>query len=45
MKLVLANILSNWELELVKNQTVKSARRGLLMAPSNGVKMIVKGRI
>ncbi len=44
MKLVLATILSNWELALADDQPVKPVRRGLLIAPSNGVKMVVKGK-
>ena len=44
MKLVLATILSNWEMELASRQPVKPVRRGLLMAPENGVPMVVKGK-
>lgn len=44
MRLVLAKILSNWDLELANNKPVKSVRRGLLMGPSEGVPMRVKGK-
>ncbi|MEA5534924.1 cytochrome P450 [Crocosphaera sp. XPORK-15E] len=44
MKLVLATILSNWELALADQQPVKPVRRGILISPSNGVKMIVNGK-
>ena len=44
MKLVLATILSNWELDLVNNNPVKPVRRGLLFAPSENLRMIVKGK-
>ncbi|MDJ0736747.1 MAG: cytochrome P450 [Nostocaceae cyanobacterium] len=44
MKLVLATILSNYELALADNQPVKPQRRGVTLAPSGGVKMIFKGK-
>ncbi|GBF79612.1 cytochrome P450 [Aphanothece sacrum] len=44
MKLVLATILSNYELNLAPNQTVKPERRGFTLAPSGGVKMIMQGQ-
>ncbi|MDJ0518287.1 MAG: cytochrome P450 [Trichodesmium sp. MO_231.B1] len=44
MKLVLATILSSWELALADEKPVKAVRRGLLMAPSDGVRMVVKGK-
>ena len=44
MKLVLATILSHWELALADSKPVKPVRRGLLMAPSDGVRMVVKGK-
>ena len=44
MKLVLATILSNWELELVNKNPVKPVRRGLLVAPSENLRMVVKGK-
>ncbi|NER03924.1 MAG: cytochrome P450 [Okeania sp. SIO3C4] len=44
MKLVLATILSSWELALADEKPVKAVRRGFLMAPANGVRMVVKGK-
>lgn len=41
MKLVLATILSRWQLELSSNQPVKPVRRGITMAPAQGVPMRV----
>ncbi|MEM8721610.1 MAG: cytochrome P450 [Cyanobacteria bacterium P01_G01_bin.39] len=42
MKLALATIMSQVELELLENRPVKSARRGLTFSPAGGVKMRVK---
>ena len=42
MKLVLATILSNVELELLDNRPLQSARRGFTFTPGGGVKMRVK---
>jgi cytochrome P450 len=44
MKLVLATVLSNWNLELAENTAVKPVRKGLLLGPSGGVKMVLKGK-
>jgi cytochrome P450 len=44
MKLVLANVLSNWNMELADTQPVQPARKGALLGPGGGVKMIVKGK-
>jgi cytochrome P450 len=44
MKLVLANVLSNWHLELAESEPVKPVRKGLLLGPGGGVKMILKGK-
>ena len=44
MKLVLTTVLSCWELALADSKPVKPVRRGLLMAPSEGVRMVVKGK-
>jgi cytochrome P450 family 110 len=43
MKIVLAKILSQYELALADNQPEKPQRRGVTLAPARGVKMIVKG--
>jgi cytochrome P450 family 110 len=42
MKLVLANVLSNYEMEMANSQPVQPIRKGLLSAPGGGVQMIVK---
>lgn len=42
IKLVLATILSQVELELVNNRPLKSLRRGITFTPAGGVKMKVK---
>ncbi|NJL61217.1 MAG: cytochrome P450 [Methylacidiphilales bacterium] len=44
MKLVLATILSRYQLELVDKQPEKLKRRGPTLAPGNGVKMIITGQ-
>ena len=44
MKLVLATVLSNWEMELANTQPVLPVRKGLLFGPKGGVQMVVKGR-
>ena len=44
MKLVLTNILSRWQLQLADSKPVKPVRTGLLIAPSEGVRMVVKGK-
>ncbi len=43
MKLVLATIISKYELTLANKKPEKPSRRGVTMAPANGVKMILKG--
>ncbi|NES20482.1 MAG: cytochrome P450, partial [Symploca sp. SIO3E6] len=42
MKLVLATILSNYQLSLADKQAVKPQRRGVTIVPSSGVKMVLK---
>jgi cytochrome P450 family 110 len=44
MKLVLATILSRYQLALADYKLEKPQRRGFTLAPANGVKMIIKGR-
>ncbi|NEP86864.1 MAG: cytochrome P450 [Okeania sp. SIO2C2] len=44
MRLVLATLLSNFEMELAENQPVKPQRRGLTLGPKGGVKMLMKGK-
>jgi cytochrome P450 family 110 len=44
MKLVLATILSSYQLELVDSQPEKPRRRGVTLAPARGVKMLLTGK-
>ena len=43
MKLVLAKIISSYQLALVDQEPVKPKRRGVIVAPGDGVKMIFQG--
>ena len=44
MKLVLATIISQFELELTSQKLETPARRGVTLAPKTGVRMIFKGK-
>ncbi|MEH2304932.1 cytochrome P450 [Nostoc sp.] len=44
MKLVLAKVLSGYQLNLVGKRPERPQRRGFALAPANGVKMVVTGR-
>ncbi len=44
MKLVLATILSEYQLDLVTRKAIKPARRGLTIAPGKAVNMLLKGK-
>jgi unspecific monooxygenase len=44
MKLVLATVLSRWQMELADSKPVEPVRKGALLAPAQGVQMVVKGR-
>ena len=44
MKLVLATIVSGYELTLADSVPEKPRRRGITLAPATGVKMVMKGR-
>ncbi|MDY7023458.1 MAG: cytochrome P450, partial [Cyanobacteriota bacterium] len=44
IKLVLATLLSNFELKLAENRPVKPKLQGLLLEPANGVKMVMMGK-
>jgi unspecific monooxygenase len=44
MKLVLATVLSNWQLELADSKPVKPVRKGALLGPAQGVPMVVRGK-
>ncbi|MBD2777692.1 cytochrome P450 [Iningainema tapete] len=41
MKMVLATVLSGWQMELVDSKPVQPVRRGALLGPSEGVRMVV----
>jgi cytochrome P450 len=43
MKIVLATVLSTWQMELADNKPLQPVRKGLLLGPANGVMMILKG--
>jgi unspecific monooxygenase len=43
MKLVLATVLSRWQLALADSKPVQPVRRGILLAPADGVRMVVTG--
>jgi hypothetical protein len=42
--LVLATVLSRWQLELADNKPVVPVRKGALLGPAKGVPMVVTGR-
>jgi unspecific monooxygenase len=44
MKLALATILSNYQLTLANNRVIKPSRRGVVLSPKGGVKMIFQGK-
>ncbi|MDM9384967.1 cytochrome P450 [Chlorogloeopsis sp. ULAP01] len=44
MKMVLATLLSRWQMELADSKPVQAVRNGALFRPSGGVRMVVKGR-
>ena len=44
MKLVLAKILTGWDLSLTSDHTIRPKRRGATIAPDNGVPLIVNGK-
>lgn len=44
MKLVLATILSKYQLALTDSKPVKPQRRGLTIAPTGGIRMVLQGR-
>jgi unspecific monooxygenase len=44
MKLVLATVLSSWQLELADSKPVEPVRKGALLGPDQGVPMVVRGR-
>ncbi|AOY82252.1 cytochrome P450 [Moorena producens JHB] len=44
MKLVLAKVLSDYHLALAQDKIIKPARRGVAIAPENGVPMVMTGQ-
>ncbi|MEH2108478.1 cytochrome P450 [Nostoc sp.] len=44
MKVVLATVLSHWQMELADSKPVQPARKGALLGPGGGVQMIVTGK-
>lgn len=44
MKVVLATVLSCWQMELAQSQPVQPTRKGALLGPKGGVQMMVTGR-
>ena len=44
MKLVLATILSRYQLALVDSRPERPQRRGVTLAPGGGVKMVITGQ-
>ncbi len=44
MKLILATILSSYQLELANDRPIKPKRRGGTVSPSNGVPLVMKGK-
>ena len=44
MKLVLGTVLSRYQLALANNKPVKPKRRGVTVAPSNGIPMVMTGK-
>ncbi|MEH2420199.1 MAG: cytochrome P450 [Nostoc sp.] len=44
MKLVLAKVLSGYQLDLAGKRPERPQRRGFALAPANGVKMVITGR-
>lgn len=44
MKLVLATVISQWEMKLADDKSVQPVRKGALLGPSEGVRMAVIGK-
>ncbi|HEY9660766.1 MAG TPA: hypothetical protein V6C65_20100 [Allocoleopsis sp.] len=44
MKLALATILTHWQLKLTSDRPIQPVRRGVTMAPAQGVPMRVVSR-
>lgn len=44
MKLVLAQLLTDWNLDLTTSRPIVPARRGVTLSPAGGIPMVVKGK-
>jgi cytochrome P450 len=44
LKLAIATILSNYQLKLVDNKPIKAVRRGVILNPQGGVRMVFQGK-
>ncbi len=44
MKLVLATVLSRWQMELASRKPVEPVRKGALLGPAQGVRMVARGK-
>ncbi|MEH2408131.1 cytochrome P450 [Nostoc sp.] len=44
MKVVLATVLSRWQMELADGKPVQPVRKGFLLSPADAVQMVVRGR-
>ncbi|WP_017653752.1 cytochrome P450 [Fortiea contorta] len=44
MKLVLATVLSRWEMQVAEDKPVQPARKGALLGPKGGIQMVVTGK-
>ena len=44
MKLVLATMLSRWQMELADSKPLRPVRAGAMLKPAEGVQMVVKGK-
>ncbi|MBD2609031.1 cytochrome P450 [Scytonema hofmannii FACHB-248] len=44
MKVVLATVLSHWQMELADSKPVQPVRKGFLFSPGGGVQMVVTGK-
>lgn len=44
MKLVIAIVLSQWQMQIAETKPVQPVRRGITLAPSGGVKMMLTAK-
>lgn len=45
MKLVLATVLSRWQMTVAEAQPLRPVRKGALLAPAEGAQMVIKARL